>query len=510
MPDIFSNGKYLSLLSESELKQIHCATLEVLEKTGIKFTYPDAIAVFQEAGLHVDDNNVVYFPADVVEDALKKVPSSWSRQPVNENYREVKMGQGMLSMSPGSTVLNVMDVETGKKRAGSVRDIVDFSRLGDGLGNFYLGNGVVWAQDCPASIFHAVYFEAVVKNCGKPHPGGDILSKQIGEDLMLLSEIVLGGKNGMREKKTFAFSGCPTNALEWGGPTEAFLTAAKWGMPSNILCTPFAGSVCPVTLAGSLVQTNAEILSIVVLTQLINPGAPVIYAPYPGIMDMKFGNHSWGCPEAALMSAGFGQLSHWYGIPCDTIAGASDSKVPDAQAAMEKMMVVSMPAMAGSDSVTLFGGLLELDDSACYAQLVIDNEIAGDVLRLRDGIEVNEETLAVEVIGRVGHGGNYLTDEHTFKHYRKEHYSPQLCDRNAPEIWRDKGAKDMARRAREKAKEILSSHYPQHLGKDVAKELEEAVKAICKREGEEYIRIPFGDELARSNWQYGSAISSTV
>lgn len=503
-------SSHMSLLSESDLKQIHAAALEVLSKTGIRFNHSGAIKIFQEAGLKIDNNNIVYFPAEIVEDAVKKVPSEWSRVPISSAHREVKMGQGMLSMSPGSTVLNVMDLHTGKKRPGTVRDIVDFARLGDALPDFYLGNGVVWAQDCPASIFHAVYFEAVVKNCGKPHPGGDILSPQIGEDLMLLSEIVLGGKEAMKEKKTFAFSGCPTNALEWGEPVEAFLWAAKYGMPSNILCTPFAGSVCPVTLAGSLVQTNAETLSIVVLTQLINPGAPVIYAPYPGIMDMKFGNHSWGCPEAALMSAAFAQLSRWYGIPCDTIAGAADSKLPDAQAAMEKMMVVSMPAMAGSDSVTLFGGLLELDDSACYAQLVIDNEIAGNILRLREGIEINDETLAVDAIARVGHGGNYMADEHTFAHYRKEHYSPQLSDRSAPEIWKSKGGKDMAQRAREKAKLILDSHCPEHLDKNIAKELEKAVKHICKREGHQYKRIPFGKELMDSKWQYSDTESSLV
>jgi len=497
----------VKVLSDDELKRIHGATLEVLEKTGIKFEYDDAIAIFQEAGLHVDDDKVVYFPPEVVERAIKTAPSAWTRLPMNPAYRAVKMGQGQLSMSPGSTVLNVIDLHTGRKRPGTVRDIVDFSRLGDALPNFDLGNGVVWAQDVPADVFHAVYFEAVVKNCGKPHPGGDILSRQIGEDLMLLCEIVLGGKDGMREKKTFAFSGCPTNALQWGQPVEAFITAAKWGMPSNILCTPFAGSVCPVTLAGSLVQTNAETLSCVVLTQLINPGAPVIYAPYPGIMDMKYGNHSWGCPEAALMSAAFGQLAHWYGLPCDTIAGATDSKLPDAQSGLEKMMVVSLPALAGSDSITLFGGLLELDDSACYAQLVIDDEIAGCILRMREGIQINDDTLAVDVIHQIGHGGNYMDCDHTFKYYRREHYTPQLCDRSAPDIWRSKGAKDMARRAREKAERILDEHFPQHLDKDVVKELENAVKAICRRENQPYIRIPYGQELADADWQYGAVLN---
>ena len=507
MPNLFESGKCLQLLNQQDLKRIHDATLTILEETGVKFNHAGALAIFQDAGLHIDEDKVVYFPAQMVEDSIKKAPSQWDRIGLDPEQKVAKMGQGQLNMSPGSTVLNVFDLQTGQKRPGRVRDIVDFSRLGDALPNFYLGNGVVWAQDVAAGIFPAVYFEALVKNCGKPHPGGDILSPQIGADLMLLSEIVLGGKEGMKEKKTFAFSGCPTNALEWGEPTEAFLWAAEYGLPSNILITPFAGSMTPVTLAGSLVQGNAEILSIVVLTQLINPGAPVIYAPYPGIMDMRFGNHSWGCPEAALMSAAFGQLSHWYGLPCDTIAGASDSKAPDAQAGLEKMMVVSLPALAGSDSVTLFGGLLELDDSACYAQLVIDNEVAGNILRLCEGIQITDETLALDVIGKVKHGGNYMDNEHTFKFFRTEHYDPQLCDRRSPETWRHSGSKDMSERAREEAIRILDSHYPGYLDDYTVRELEKAVAAICKRENQPYARIPYGRELAaKRDWQYASVL----
>ena len=482
----------LKLLSDDHIRRIHYATLDIMENVGVKFSLPEAQAVFRDAGLDVDDSGVVSFRPDVVEEAIRRTPPRFTRYPIADTARPVEMGDGGFHMSPGSTVLRVLDLESGKKRAAVLDDIVDFARLGDALPNFSLGNGVVWAQDVPPSVFHAVYFEALVKNCGKPTPGGDILSPQIGRDLMELCGIVLGGREGMRRKKTYTFSACPANALLWGETVYAILAAAEAGMPSHILPTPFSGSTHPVTLAGTLVQCNAEILSIVVLVQLIRPGAPVIYAPYCGIMDMKFANHSWGCPEAALLSAAVAQLCRHYEIPSDTIAGASDSKVPDGQAAFEKMMCVLLPALAGSDCCTLFGGLLELDDYAAYEQLVIDNEIAGNILRILDGIEVDEERLAVEVIARVGHGGNFLDLEHTAKHYRSEHYLPQLADRGSRGAWEAKGAKDLAERARAVARDILRSHTPTHMSEDMQQELEGAVRAICRREGVDYTPIRVG------------------
>ncbi|MBI4026732.1 MAG: trimethylamine methyltransferase family protein [Verrucomicrobia bacterium] len=490
--EMSNRSPFLKLLSDDELRRIHSATLDLMENTGIKFSEAEAQKIFRDAGLPIDSQGVVRFKPHVVEQAIRTTPPRFTRYPISPQAQSVKMGDGRFHMSPGSTVLNVLDVGAENKRPGTLDDIIDFARMGDALPHFLLGNGVVWAQDVDPKVFHAVYFEALVKNCGKPTPGGDILSPRIGEDLMLLSEIVLGSKEAMRQKKTYAFSGCPANALFWGETVQAFLYAARHGMPSNILPTPFAGSVCPVTLAGTLVQANAEILSVVTLIQLLNPGAPVIYAPYCGIMDMRTGHHSWGCPEAALLSAAVAQICRHYRMPCDTIAGASDSKVPDGQAAYEKMMVVLMPALAGSDSCTLFGGLLELDDFASYEQLVIDNEIAGNILRILQGIRVDDERMALDVIASIGPGGNFLSHEHTLKHFREEHYVSCLADRRTRSAWEAGGAKDLRRRAADSARKILETHVPSHIAEDTQNELEQAVRSICKREGVEYRPIRIG------------------
>jgi trimethylamine--corrinoid protein Co-methyltransferase len=150
------------------------------------------------------------------------------------------------------------------------------------------------------------------------------------------------------------------------------------------------------------------------------------------------------------------------------------------------------PALAGSDCCTLFGGLLELDDYAAYEQLVIDNEIAGNILRILQGIHVDEDTLALDVIAQVGHGGNFLDTEHTFRHYRREQYTPQLADRNRRAIWEAAGGKDFTERARDVARKIPAEYTPSHMPEDVQRELEGAVRAICKREGVDYTPVRVG------------------
>lgn len=231
-----------------------------------------------------------------------------------------------------------------------------------------------------------------------------------------------------------------------------------------------------------MVLSNATILSGVVLSQIINPGTPVVYALYGGIMDMRTGTHAFATPETALYSAAAVQLCQQYGIPTNMTAPTSDSKVPDAQAAYEKMMVALVPALAGADSLTLLGGVLDFGLSASYEQMVIDNEIAGQILRILKNFEVNEETLAVGTIKERDYGGYYLDSEHTLKYFKDTLWVPFLSDRQIREVWEAKGSKDILKRAKEKVKEILSGSFKSSLSEKTLVEVRKVVKKICQRE----------------------------
>ncbi len=476
----------LKVLEEGDLRKIHHSTLDVLENPGVKFSLPEALTIFRDAGLKVDRGGVVRFPPWVVEDAIRKAPERFTRHPLNPACRSVELGGNELYFSSGSTPVYIFDPSTGRLKDACKSDVADYARLVDGLSQFDCANGGLWAKDIPQSVFHAIYFELMVKNTAKPVPAGDALNRRVAFDLIRLCSIVLGGEGAIAEKKTFSLAACPNGRCFWGDNVVAFIEGARVGMPVKIMPMPFAGSTHPVTIAGLLVQMNAEILSCVVLVQLINPGAPVLYAPYPGIMDMQYASHCFGTPETALVAGAAAQLARWYSIPGSIVVGTSDSKLPDAQASYEKMMTGLVPALAGASEIALFGGLISMAEAISIEQLVIDDEIAGNIRRIHRGINMEGERLGREVMGEVPPGGNFLSHGHTLRYFREELFTPGLADRGTRASWERRGGKTILERAREKAERILREHHPPALDREIEKDLEKEIRAICAREGEEY------------------------
>ena len=248
---------------------------------------------------------------------------------------------------------------------------------------------------------------------------------------------------------------------------------------------PFLGSTHPMTMAGSLVQSAAEVLGIAVLAQLIRPGCPVMYAAsYGGIMDMATGDHAFGTPESALFAAASTTIGKAFGLPTNIMQGTSDSKLPDAQAAMEKTMALLMPTLAGADCVTMAGALLDFALSASYEQLLIDEEIVQSVRRIAAGCTVNQATLAEQEIMDLPFGSHYVDSEHTFKHFRQELHFTKLCDRRNWEQWFTGGAKDMAARARDRLTDILySAKIIEGLPEDRKRAVDAFVADVCRQKG---------------------------
>ncbi len=477
-------------MSDDELYRIHVATIDILENTGIQFHCESALKVFRKAGLTIGDNNTVYFPPGIVEACIRSAPPSFTRYPLDQRrHSPIRFGDRDVHFGVGSTTAYVLDLE-GRFRKGVEQDIANFARLSDAMEYLEIGNGMIWAQDIPAEVFHARYFEVLVKNNGKVIPAGDGLDQKTTDDLIDLVEIVEGGRNEIGKKKTFNMTVLPQRALTWSKEAIVIIETAKVRLPNEILPMPLSGSMHPVTLSGSLVQGNAEALSGIVLNQLVNPGAPVIYMSWPGIMDMRAVTNVFGCPEQVLMCVGFTQLAKYYQIPSNIIVGQTDAKVPDQQAGYEKMMGVLLAAMAGADEIALVGGLINSGESANYEQVVIDEEIAGYVKRILKGIHVTEEKLAIDIIQEIGHGGNFLEHEHTLKFFKEEQYFPTISDRTVRQKWEANGCKDIRERAIERVRQILEEHRLNHLSNKIVTELERKVAAIYKREGVEYRPFP--------------------
>jgi trimethylamine--corrinoid protein Co-methyltransferase len=476
----------LRLLAEEELRRIHDASLAILEGVGVQFTLPEAQDIFRDAGLPVGPEGVVRFPGRMVEEALRSTPSGFRRHALHPSYPPVDYGAGGLSFSSSSTPLYVLDSGSRRLRPATVRDTADFARLADGLPNMSCANGGVWSREIPAPVFHAIYFELMVKNTAKPIPAGDILNRAVAEDLLRLAEIVAGGPGQLARKKSFSLTACPSGKMRWGGNVLAFIEGARAGLVLKITPMPFAGSTHPVTLAGLLAQTHAEILACLVLIQLVRPGSAVLYTPYPGIMDMGAAAHCFGTPEVALLGAAFAQLARSCRIPANITVGTPDAKLPDAQASYEKMMTALPAALAGADEIGLFGGMLGMADSVSFEQLALDDEMAGNLKRIARGFEVSDETLALQAVREVPFGGNFLEHEHTLRHFREEHFRPALGSRGTREAWERAGAKDALQRAAQRAQRILAEHEPPGLSPETERELEKEIRGICRREGVGY------------------------
>jgi len=257
-------------------------------------------------------------------------------------------------------------------------------------------------------------------------------------------------------------------------------------LPVLIAAAPQSGSTAPATLAGLLVQQNAEILSsIVILQSVADPGkkVPAIYGTAPATFDQRHGTMVYGCPESAMINVASSQIAKYYGLPCRGTAGTTESKLPDMQAGYEAMMTLLMTAMSGCNIIVnaTGGALCPGIDAMSLEKAVIDNEIAAHVSRILNGITVNDETLAVDVIREVGPEGHYLSHRHTLKHFTSEHPMPKISDRKPIDQWLKDHDQDIRSKAREEAKKILLTHHPEPLDRGIERQLDEIIETAAKR-----------------------------
>lgn len=469
-------------LKKGEIYDVHMASIEILEKIGIRIFDEEALGVYKEAGGIVDHKDKrVKIPQYLVEEALKKAPSQVTlcgREP----QCDIKIGDRRVHFTVCSEALSVTDLRTGSIRPATKQDLSDLTKLADALGYCTMIPSVC-PQDVPQAVWlqHAV--QAMLNNTEKHIT---FLAPPNGEgarDIVNMATAVTGGVEELRRRPLISGGGQLTSPLKcMAGVAQAIIEFAKQGIPVTVGSVPLAGATSPVTLAGTLAQMNAETLAGLVLVQLINPGLSFIYgSAAPCIMDMRTGNVSIGCPEKALVGSALAQLTQYYRLP-NLIDGFSpDSKFNDTQVGYEKTTSVLAIALAGAD-IIMGAGLLQWGDICCYDSFVIDNEIAGYVHRVLKGINVCDETLAVDVIDKVGPIGHFLKEKHTMVHLKNEHFIPEVTDRYRRATWERLGSKTLERRANEKAITILKTHHPKLLDKDIQQEISKIVREAEERE----------------------------
>jgi trimethylamine--corrinoid protein Co-methyltransferase len=473
------------VLSKQEIEEIRQATLEVLGEAGVKVEVKKMRRILADLGCKVDEAaKVVKFPPRVVESSVAKAPREFTLCGRDQSLTwkvspETRVWGGL------GTAVNMYNLKTGAYAPATMEDLVRHLIILDGLQHIQSNQMDIWPSDIPMQTIPVEGIRAWAKNCDKSF-GMGAYGVMPTQDMMEMLVIAMGGKDKIKDKHPYMTIVNTVSPLASAQiQLEGLMVLAEHGQPALISPEAMAGTTAPITLAGLLIQHNAEVLAHIVMAQAINPGTPVMYGTVSTIAEMRRGTVALGSVETGLISAAIAQIAHSYSIPCRGVAGGTESKLLDLQCGVERARTMQMAAMGGVNYITCVG-TIESTTAAAHELAVIDNELIGSVERAVRGIEVNDTTKAVDVIKKVGPAGDYLMQEHTQKYFRTEHFIPSLCDRDKRDIWEKAGKKDMVAKAREKALAILAKHTERELDPAVVKGMDDYVEMVKKRTLDDY------------------------
>ena len=469
------------ILSDSQLTQIHHASLEILRRTGVRVRDGEALDLLRDAGCSLSDEDLVRFPAAVVEEAVHHAPSRIVLCNRTSEPRVFLEGQRSY-FGTGSDLPHTLDLETGERRLSLLSDVADTARLADSLPNLDFVMSMALPSDVASTTSDRHSFLAMTTNTSKP-----LVFTAWDEsgltDIIAMAEIIAGGAEALALKPFLLAYLEPTSPLQHSQAVlRKMMMMADKRLPFVYAPGPVEGATAPVTSAGSLAMANAEVLSGLTIAQLRRRGTPVVYGSGSGPLDMLTTVATYVSPQFMLHCKAMAELGHhFYKLPVWGFAGCSDSKQADLQAGVDSSMWILWTALSGANLVHDIG-YIESGMTCSYEMIVICDEIIGFVRRLLGGIELSPETLALDVIDEVGPGGEHLSTEHTLRHYKKCWY-PRVFDRRTHQSWVEEGRPTAVETAREIAREAIARHEPDPLPEATRETLHSLVAAADERAG---------------------------
>ena len=468
-------GRTLRVLSREEIRKVHQSVLKILKDPGVKVEHEEALRIFQKGGADVDfEKQIVHIPSSLLETALNHAPRFMKvcgRDPIHD----LKSANGVhFSSGHGATL--IFDLDTGERRPATKKDLERNVIIHDALENTHLIYPEIYPQDVSEKILDRHISQALLSNTTKPVVA-TAYDASGAKDLLKMGIAIAGSKEALRKRPMFTVSlGMISPCAFEPNRIDVLLEMCRFGHPFQIYSIPSAGATSPATLAGTLVLMIAELMAGLTLTQLVNPGCPVRLMGYAGTLDMRYGTFTFSSPEKTLMAGALAQMLQFYGVPHAVHGSTTRANVLDVQVGYETGMLNLFSALSGSEVVIeCTSASIEDTVASCPEQAVIGNEICHFINRILKGIEVNPDTLAVNVIREVGAGGEYLTHSHTMKHFRSEHWDAQLGNRMTREMWEEKGAIDTRTKARQQIQKILAEHKPKPLEKAIQQKLQKIV-----------------------------------
>lgn len=467
------------LLTDDQIKEIHRASLEIMEKIGIRVLHEEALELLSNAGCQVKQKNIVLIPNWLVEECIFSAPSRITIY--NRNGEEAMRLEGRnIYFGLGTDLISTHDLKTGETRPSNLQDVANAAKVGDYCSEVDFISSFALPSDVHTNMMYIECVKTLMFNSIKP-----IFFTAAGrEDLeyiLEMAELVSGGEDALRAKPFLIQYSEPLAPLShsYSAVDKLFLCADR-GIPICYTPGDILGASAPVTLAGGIAQSNAEALSGIVLHQLRCKGAPIISGLAVVPLDMRTATFSYGAPDWRLTNSAFADLYRYYRIPVWSTVG-SDSHCLDQQAAMEHAFGILMAALDGANLIHDIGylgqGLL-----GNPAAIIMCDEMVSYVKRIIRGFDISRETIGFDVIQEVGPGGNYMTTTHTLKHFQRELWRPKMVNRDAPETWARNGRKSYGEILTQKALEVLETHRPEPLAVEVSRAIhgviEKAEKAL--------------------------------
>ena len=468
----------LKVLNKEQAWAIHTAALEILEKIGFKMEHAGVREMLMDAGCRVEKEDWLTMPAYLVDDAIRSAPRVIDLYDQKGN-KTMPLVEGNFFYGTGSDTIFTFDINTGERRRTRLEDTGNFATLVDALPNMHFSMSMGNPEDVPIEDIYVHVFAEMVKKSNKPI----CFIADSGKDIRKIYDIacaVSGGEKDFQKKPFLLNYSEAISPLRFpANVMDKLMFCAEKRIPICLPSGSNAGSGAPVTLSGAMAMGIAENMVGLVIHQLTGKGSPFLFAPNVSTLDMKSTVVCYGCTEWSLTQAAFADMrDEIYDIPIWSYAGATDSKILDAQAGAEGMMSI-MTSMLSRCNVIHDVGYMESGHTSSLEMVTMADELVGMSRFFTEGIQVNDESLALDAIERVAKGPNgsiFLADPHTFKNFKTAHFLPDLMDRNRFDHWSQDGGKDLQLRCTEKTREILSTHQVEPKQDDVLKEIEAIIK----------------------------------
>lgn len=475
----------LRFLADDAIRDILSEARDLLCKIGMKIYHKELLSLLSDHGAAVDRNSQnVIFTNDIIDRALKTVPSSFRLYDVKGTQTH-DFSHYNVHFTPASSALNIIDAGADGMRKPNTSDFIRYVKVVSRLKYIASQSTAFIPADVSEKIADSYRLYLALLYGEKPvvtgtfNDGGFALMKA-------MQTAVRGTEGALKDKPLAIFSCCPTTPLKWSEHTCADIIAcARCGIPVELVSMPLAGFTGPVTLVGSLVGHTAETLSGIVISQLTQPGAPLLYGGAPAVFDVRYETTPMGAVETQMMDCAYNEIGKFLNIPTQAYVALSDAKVPDAQAGLETSMGAVMAALSGINSIS-GPGMLDFINCFSLEKLVLDNEICGMASRLVEGIQPREDFPAVPRFEELLKDQHLLISKHTRRYLRHEHYFPgSVIDRALHERWQEQGSLSLSDRARSEVERLIGEYEPSSLAEEVKKELTGIMEAEARRRGME-------------------------